>query len=190
MKKLIISFMVLLLTIPAIAQEKEAEDRNNLISFSLTRLFTGNMTLSYERMFNNSGALLAAGITLKDNTSETLTGYNFELQYRVYTKLLREKTFQGFFLSPYVTYNTFQEENRYFDFSTNETIVDKKDYAYYGFGVQVGMKIAIAQRLVFTYELGGGLRNPIGDSKGGSGILDPGYKGIAPRANISFGYFF
>lgn len=196
MKFLIITLMSLLFITNVNARQGEPEGKNNLLNISMTRLFLSNMTLSYERLFQSSGISVSAGITLKDNRNESREGVNFELQYRLYPRLNTESTFQGMYLAPYVMYRFLDRTNRnecgYYSesFGCFPTI-SKGTYNIYGVGVVFGMKIAIARKLVFTYELGGGLKYSEGNKQAGSyDIFHPGYTGVAPKADISLGYFF
>lgn len=171
--------------------QKDAEDRSNLVSVSVTRLFMSNMSFTYERLFNSSGLAVIGGITLTDNDERSKTGMNAELQYRVYPNLRKTKSFQGMYLAPYVSYKYLEETSRYNNFSGVYNNISTKFYRSYGLGVVFGMKVAIAQRIVFTYELGGGLKLTDGTRKAGRfDFFDPGYTGILPRADISLGYFF
>lgn len=178
------------------AQQKEPENRNNLVSVSVSRLFFSNMTLSYERLFQSTGIAVSGGITLKDDRRETKKGINVELQYRLYPKLNRESAFQGMYLAPYFMYKYLDETIRNDCGYYSETFgcfptVKKGKFNAYGMGIVFGMKVAIVRRLVFAFELGGGLRYAEGDRQSGNyDIVHPGYTGIAPKADISIGYFF
>ncbi len=190
-------FLILVLSVIIIqAREDDPENRKNLVSISVTRMFASNMTFSYERLFNSTGLFVAAGITLKDNWYETKNGMNVDLQYRLYPQINKERTFQGMYLAPYLSYAYLDETIRndcgyYSEAFGCMLTVEKGTFNAYGIGVVFGAKIAIAQRLVFTYELGGGLRYSDNNTENRSyDILHPGYTGIAPRAEIRFGYFF
>lgn len=188
MKKVSV-FIIILMIISNISAQKDVEERSNLVSISVARLFLSNMSFTYERLFNSSGLVVVGGITLTDNDQRTKTGMNAELQYRVYPNLKKEKSYQGAYLAPFVSYRYLEETSRYSNYPYNN--VNKDFYRSYGLGVVFGMKIAIAQRLVFTYELGGGLKLTDGTRKAGRfDFVDPGYTGIVPRADISLGYFF
>lgn len=52
-----------------------------------------------------------------------------------------------------------------------------------------GCKVAIVQTVVFTFEVGGGVRYTDAP-KGDYSIFDIEYSGIAPRADITVGVFF
>ncbi len=189
MKKACIFILVVLMIGQINAQTKEPDERNNLLSVSLTRLFLSNMSFTYERLFNSSGLAVSGGITLTDNRDMSKTGMNAELQYRVYPNLRKDKSFQGIYLAPYVSYRYLEETFRNNYSQDNE--FDREWYRSYGLGVVFGMKVAIAKRIVFTYELGGGLKLTDGTQKASRyDIIDPGYTGIVPRADISLGYFF
>lgn len=192
MKKLIALIFLSVLMIQVNAQNTEPENRNNLVSFSMTRLFVSTMSFSYERLFESSGLMLSAGITLRDNNEETKTGASVELQYRLYPKLMREKVVQGFYIGPYLQYKYLEATDRVYCYEIIDCIpLQKNQYDSYGIGIAFGMKVAIAQRLVFSYELGGGLKYSVGTQKAGRfDIFHPGYTGIIPRADISLGYFF
>ncbi len=181
------------------AQNREPEDRNNLFSFSATRLFVNNMSYSYERLLQNSGIFLSAGVIMKDDNSEKQIGANAEFQFRLYPVLNRDKVFQGLYIAPYLNYkyldNTYKvyewDPVNYMDVYVNDR---NEIYNILGFGVMVGTKIAIASRLVFTFELGGGLRYSDNSNNNNyyysNNIFSPSYTGIIPRADISLGYFF
>lgn len=198
MKKLITAFIFVLFVFSLNAQTKEPVERNNVFGFSVTRLFVNNMTYSYERLFNSTGAYLSAGVIMKDNNQEKQLGGNVEFQFRLYPILHREKVFHGLYVAPFLTY-------KYLDVTSDQYYWDpinyidiylqdqREFYNILGFGVMVGAKIAIANRLVFTYEIGGGLRysdNKNNSNYYGSNIFSPSYTGIIPRADISLGYFF
>ncbi len=207
MKKIISLSMMLMFGIMVFAQQKEAEDKNNLISFSLTNLVANNMTFSYERMFGSSGLMLSGGITLTDDSYESKLGNNAELQFRLYPNLQRESVFQGFYIGPYASWLYLDEKTTYWDYcgTDDEWLTcessNRNIYNNFGGGVVVGIKIAIAQKMVFTFESGGGLRYSTGKKPDNNyyntGIspdyvdqVHPSYTGIAPKMNISFGYFF
>lgn len=198
MKNLITALVFVLFVFNLNAQTKEPEDRNNLFSFSVTRLFVNNMSYSYERLFNTSGAYLSAGVIMKDNNQEKQLGGNVEFQFRLYPILHRDKVFQGLYIAPYLTYKYldvtrdvyYWDPVNYIEIYQND---QREFYNVMGLGVMVGAKIAISNRLVFTYELGGGLRysdNKSNSNYYGDDIFSPSYTGIVPRADISLGYFF
>ncbi len=185
MKKIISFLLIIFFVFQHNLKAQETKESNNLFSFSIPRLFMSNMMFGYERLFNTTGLVINAGVTLKDNNSETLTGYNVELQCRLYPAIHRESAFQGIYLAPYVSYKRLDEELNY-------TFPGPQKYYYndYGVGVLFGLKLAIAQKIVFTYELGGGLKYSDNNRGSTSNIIKPGYTGIAPKADITLGYFF
>lgn len=192
MRNILLFGLMLSICTTLLAQPKEVEDRRNLVGFSVSQLFVSNLSYSYERLFNNSGFHALAGVTLKDNDTETQSGVNFELQYRVYPRLNKHKAFQGFYLGPYVSYRYLDDEdtgNRWYSYLDSEP--QRDFYNSFGVGVAFGCKLAIAQRFVFSFELGGGLKYADGTKKAPSyEIFHPGYTGIAPKMDISLGYFF
>ncbi|MDD3877802.1 MAG: DUF3575 domain-containing protein [Bacteroidales bacterium] len=194
MRKVISCIVIsMLLTGSLFAQTKEASEKNNLFSLSMTRLPLSNFYMGYERMFqNNTSIALNGGLILKDNTTESKIGTNLEFQYRFYSKIRREKVFQGIYFAPYLSYRYVDVEEKYSCYEDFIWINNAHQiYKTLGAGVGLGCKVAIAQKIVFGFEMGAGVKYSTGRRDYVDyNIFDYGYTGIAPKADITLGIFF
>lgn len=196
MKKNLLVIAIALLSLGGVAQEKESAMKNNLVSFSIPRLFMNNFSVQYERILSDHTSMaISGGIILKENRGESRIGGNGEFQFRMYPAIMREKVFQGVYFAPYVNYRyvDMEESNYYYYPEPAEEV--ERIHAYYstfGGGIVVGAKIAIMKRVVFSFEVGGGMRYTTGtkDEDRYYDITDYGFTGIAPRADIGLGFFF
>lgn len=198
MKKSLVMIAITLLSLGVVAQEDEAPVKNNLLSFSIPRLFMNNFSVQYERILSDhTSVAVSGGIILKENRGDSRLGGNAEFQFRMYPSIMREKVFQGVYFAPYVNYRYVDIEESYYYYHYYPEPAEELDrvheyYSTIGGGIAVGCKIAIMQRVVFSFEVGGGLRYSTGTKDDGRyyDITDYGFTGIAPRADIGLGFFF
>jgi len=194
MRTLIISALMLFFTLSSYAQPKDPFEKNNLFSVSMPNLFLSNLTMSYERLFeNNSSAVIKGGLTLKDNVGMSKIGANGEFQYRFHSEIRKDRAFQGVFFGPFLSYRYIDIKDESYDY-INDIYVVKPTHDFFSSamaGVTVGCKIAIVSTVVFGFEIGGGLKYTTGTRKAYSyDIFDEGYSGIIPKADITLGIFF
>lgn len=198
MKKNLLIIAIALLSLGGVAQENETATKTNLLSFSIPRLFMNNFSVQYERILSDHTSMaISGGIILKENRGDSRIGGNGEFQFRMYPAIMREKVFQGVYFAPYANYRYVDIEESYYYYHYYPEPAEEVDrrheyYSTLGGGIVVGAKIAIMQRVVFSFEVGGGMRYSTGTKEDGRyyDITDYGFTGIAPRADIGLGFFF
>ena len=198
MKKIFIIIMTVLISSSLFAQEENiVTKRNNEFRISFFQFFMSTFRISYERMFSNSSIVINGGLTLKENPDEEKLGGQGELQLRFYAVPAKESSFEGVYTGPYLFYQyiditSYDYDNNY-PFPTIKE--EKRDFfTSMGGGIIIGIKIAAAERVTFDFNFGGGVRytensssNP---SNNYSGIFQPGFTGVCPKANFSLGLKF
>jgi len=142
------------------------------------------MSICFEKQINTNSVLFNAGITLREGNFESLTGFNLELQYRLFGRKNSDSSYYRFFLAPVVSY-------KYIDqlYISNNTS-NKYYYNDYSAGMVLGMRFLIFDGFILTAELGGVLRYSHNNKGRAASYFDPGYNGIAPKADVTIGYFF
>ncbi len=191
MKRFILQTVLILLVLSVIAQEKKsAIDKNHLFSVSIPRFALNTFSINYEYLLkNNKGIMLNAGIILKESEGDSKFGGNAELQFRIYPIIMKERVFQGLYFAPYVGYRYVEVEKQTYIYDPFFEGIKKDIFKTMGAGVAIGCKVAIVQTVVFTFELGGGIKYTKGP-KGNYSIFDYGYSGITPKTDITVGIFF
>jgi len=190
-KEILIILLSVIFTFTQLFAQKEASEKNNQVFLSLPRLAISNFSMTYEYLMqNNKGFALTGGVILLDNSSKSKLGGNFEMQYRFYSKLMRENVFQGIYFAPFIGYRYVDVKKEIWN-SLSKTTIQNNYFSTVSGGIAIGCKIAIAQRIVFGFEIGGGVKYTTGNKeKKDYHIFDYGYSGITPRTDIIFGLFF
>jgi hypothetical protein len=192
MLKLALTGIVLLCISPVLTSQEvqpEVNTYSNEFRVGFFQFFRNTFYLGYERMFNNKGIVINGGITLYKDVDEVYGGQG-EFQYRFYThsfsKEISNIKLENIYLAPYAKY-------RYLSIQPAED--EDEIYNVTGGGILFGSKIVILNRLTIDVNLGGGIQYSF-DEKGdisegdNEGIFSPGYTGVAPTGNITFGVRF
>ena len=183
MKKIFLTFICLMLVFQSDLKAQDTCNCKNLVSINIPTLLMSNLSITYERHLNTNSLLFDAGITLKETSSESAIGCNFEFQYRLYPIFNPGDGLQGIFLAPYISYRYLERTSSY-NPGRGFNI-----YNVFGIGAAFGLKVAFATRIVLTIHVGGGLRYS-SNNRNSSSYTSPGYTGFSPKAGITMGYFF
>ncbi len=198
MKKFCIIFIVVLISSSLFAQEENiVTKRNNEFRISFFQFIMSTFRLSYERMFNNNSSLVLNGeVRLKQEEYNDILGGGGELQLRFYAVPKQESEFDGFYTGPYILYR-YTEITNYYDYYPYETkkVSSRDFFSNFGGGIIIGIKISAAERVTFDFNFGGGVKYTENSSSDPStryddNIFEPGFTGITPKANFSFGLKF
>ena len=174
-----------------IGQESRTQNKNDL-RLGITELARGAIHLSYERSINNyrNGNLASYESTYVNKTNEEIIGSLFELQYRFY--ILRsddadicKMKWNGIYVTPGIRYR----DKKITDFYYHDQIQNLS------FDLLIGIKYIFLKRIILDINCGGSIiHSEIKTLRSyhdyNSNLFSPGYSGIAPMANISFGFNF
>jgi hypothetical protein len=186
-----------------VAQDKGNEPAayRNSISINPIRFTTSTFQMSYDRLIGKDKSInISAGLTYKDNESESVSGYRGEFQLRYY--VLQHETARvsrKIYAAPFVfdQYTDVTDKNRYsYDPYGNGTL--QSDYRYnvnsFGAGFVMGLKWIFAKRFVLDGFVGGGVRTSNRNNSSSAyidnSLMGYGYKGIFPRIGVDIGFTF
>jgi hypothetical protein len=110
MKKLLLAFLVILLAIPSIAQEKSTvSTEKNVLKVNTLSLFLGTGSVFYERKISDlASAQLGVGYLSFKFSDTKFSGLILTPEFRIYPK---KNAIDGFYLSPYLRYQKYTLEN-------------------------------------------------------------------------------
>jgi hypothetical protein len=177
-----------------------AKEYKNQMRFSLTQFFNNCLFFSYEKhLKNNNGFLIGAGPVYSEISNDTKSGFNTELQYKLYiTTKTGRHTVSRIYVSPYLSYKYLvkQSENIYWINNTYTTTITKNYFNSFCPGIIAGYNIVSYHRLVLDFFIGGGMKRTFDsdfvgkvDYDNGS-IFEPGYNGVVPRCGFELGVTF
>ena len=199
MKKIIIIIITLIISSSLFAQEENiVTKRNNEFRISFFQFIMSTFRLSYEHMFNNNSSLVINGeVRLRQKEYNDILGGGGELQLRFYAVPKQKSEFDGVYAGPYILYRYTEIINYSYDYYPYETkkVTTKDFFSNFGGGIIIGIKISAAERVTFDFNLGGGVKYTENSSNNPSNryddnIFEPGFTGITPKANFSFGLKF
>ncbi|MBN2611177.1 MAG: hypothetical protein JXB00_06440 [Bacteroidales bacterium] len=156
----------------------------NELRFGVYQLFQQALYVSYERFYKNTSTVLSQEITYLNSKSRKISGYYILLEQRI--NLYNSKDYPySVYLAPGIKY-------RYKDI--NDT--DYHDIInIYGMQITGGLKLIFYSRFTIDMQFGATLQTSEIDTERISynyddNYLSPGYSGIAPIFNMTFGFKF
>ena len=162
----------------------ENPEYKNEVRFGPFQLFFQSFYISYERSFKNTGTVISQEITYFDSDSRSNKGYFALLEERFYL-YESENRLTRVYISPGIKFR--YKEIR--DSNYDDHILS------YGGQLCTGLKYWVMPR--FTVDLYVGANFIISDiisernhNYFGSDFISPGYSGIEPMINITFGFKF
>ena len=166
------------------AQDESMEYRNEL-RFGVFQLFGNSLYTSYERLYGNNGTSFSVALTYKDTYDESVSGILIAIDQKVY---LKDVLFDygNLYFSPGLKF-------RYRDY-TGSNYTDRITTC--GFQVVMGTKYTVFNRLVIDLYFGGTLNQSFINKANTSTesydetYLKPGFTGVAPVINCTFGFKF
>lgn len=189
MKAIRILSMAVILCILGNTQILQAQDKtvsyNNEIRFGAFQLLNNMFYISYEHLYSNFGTSFTTVLIYKDTYDESVTGYMVQLDQKIYLKNV-STDYGSIYFSPGIKY-------RYKEFK-GSTYTDKLNT--YGIQLVGGIKYVIYNRLVIDFYLGGKINNTIinktddSDTMYDKNLFSPGFSGILPVINCTFGFQF
>ncbi len=168
----------------SLAQSDPSEFRNEL-RFGAFQLLYNTFYASYERSYGNNGTSFSAVFTYKDTYEESVTGYLLKIDQKIYFNDVTSD-YGNFYFSPGLKYGY----REYVGTSYTDKLTS------YGVQVVGGVKYTILNRLVIDFYFGGTIvqtliqKTGTSDKRYGKNYLSPGYSGVAPIINCTFGFKF
>lgn len=194
-RTIIILCFVSYLATPSFSQE-DYSSYNNYFHVGFFQFFTGTFYLGYERMVTDkSSLLLSGGVTLVDQSYEKRIGGQANVEYRFFALKGMDRDnfidFEGVYFAPYAKYKSLNVTD-IDEYATPQE--EKFQFETLGAGVLVGIKLTVTDRIFFDFNLGGGVQYEFNeeedDSYWSGDIFSPGYTGVLPAANFTFGLKF
>lgn len=180
------------------AQENNEQPYNNYFHVGFFQFFTGTFYLGYERMVTDRSSLfLSGGITLVDQSDQERIGGQANIEYRFFALSGSENDFfidfDGIYFGPYLKYKNLHVTD--IDEYSSPTQIDEYRFETIGGGVLVGIKLTVTDRIFFDFNLGGGIQYEYNEDNNSDNywsgdIYSPGYTGVLPAANFTFGLKF
>lgn len=215
MKKTFLNLLLILVLTPFVhSQESTAiQYEMNVLKFNPAVFSQAQFSLSYERYFSNrkSSITINPAVTLLDNRSKSINGIQVVAQYRFYVSHLNKSNGRllfnmenfGFYTGLYVLGQQYNEDFKrdYWDPVNQEgSLRDyRKEITAYEGGALLGIQIDITKRIVFDFNVGGGVRYTdytntyeadMGDYYEEYSVLDPEYQGVKPKGELLLGITF
>lgn len=190
-------FMFLMLINQSTAQQNNNDDAyKNYFHVGFFQFFSGTFYVGYERMLNEkTSLLLSSGLTLVDQSYEERIGWQGNVEYRFFALSGTDNDsffeFDGVYFGPYVKYKNLNVT----EIDDSGTTEDENfKFQTVAGGVLVGVKITVTDRISFDFNLGGGIQYEFSDEENNNywsgDIFSPGYTGVLPAANFTFGLKF
>ena len=195
MKKLKITFLLLLLTVLAFAQNTEIPVENETqyaFSFTPQYVIMGGMRMDFDIKMSEKGWLTVAPVFyyMDDSymykpESTSYTGIGAFLNYRYFP------TGKGMYAGMGLNYKYLNTD--YSDY--NETIAKNAKFNTYGFDITFGYQFRIVEQLFMDAFLGWGFRYSVqetveDEAYWSDGFLGLGYSGFLPVAGLRLGFEF
>jgi len=110
MKKLFVILIVIILAIPAFAQDQPAVSVDkNVLKINTLSLFLGTGSIFYERKLNDmSSAMMGVGYLSFKFGDTKFSGLILTPEYRIYVK---KNAIDGFYVAPYLRYQNYTLKN-------------------------------------------------------------------------------
>jgi hypothetical protein len=114
MKKVLVLFLTIVLSITSFAQDKPAvSTEKNVLKINTLSLFLGTGSIFYEHKFSDlSSAQLGVGYMNFKLRDTKFSGLILTPEYRIYAK---KNAIDGFYIAPYLRYQKFTVENKEID---------------------------------------------------------------------------
>lgn len=186
-----------LIIIPSFGQGTDARNFDNYFHVGFFQFFTGTFYLGYERMLNEKSSLfLSGGVTLVEQSDEERIGGQANIEYRFFALKGGDSdffiNFDGVYFGPYAKYK-FLNVTEIDEFASPSR--EEFRFETIGGGVLVGLKLTITERIFFDFNLGGGIQYEFAEEENNNSywsgdIFSPGYTGVLPAANFTFGLKF
>lgn len=181
------------------SQDNSPRPLDNYFHVGFFQFFTGTFYLGYERMVNEkSSLLLSGGVTLVDQSYEERIGGQANIEYRFFALKGSSNDFfidfDGVYLGPYLKYKNLNVTD-IDEYASGGPLEEKYHFETVGGGVLVGIKLTVTDRIFFDFNLGGGIQyefneDNTSDSYWSGDIFSPGYTGVLPAGNFTFGLKF
>ena len=168
-----------------IQAQEESTEYNNEIRFGMFQLLGNTFYTSYERLYSNYGTSFSLAFTNKDIDNESVNGYFIEIDQKFYLKNV-STDIGCFYFSPGIKYRY----REYKGLSYTDRLTT------YGAQVAFGVKYILFDQLVLDIYFGGNIRETLISKTGNSdtsydnNMFSPGYSGISPVLNCTFGFQF
>lgn len=171
----------------------------NSLRYDMVPALNSTFSIGFEQYVTPvSSLLLIPAVMYKENNENVKQGFLFEAQYR-YHVINRTsnngKSIISYYVAPYASAKFFRIEDSY-SYSVYDGInydyitVDYTDeFSAFSGGIIGGTEVTFAKKLFLDMYIGGGIRTSDSDQNNES-VIDPGFKGIAPRIGVSIGVRF
>lgn len=205
MKKILLISITIIFIMPAFSQEKPATERKNEFRVDFFYLIGNTLLMEYERDLGSKSVVIAGGLTMSQTNNSENIGGQIEGQLRFYARPDEVNAYRGIYLGPMVRYRNLRMTKYYTTYDYSGNVVESNRYEDLYSSVIVGflsgIKLAPGNKVVFDWNIGGGLRYSAKSTSNPAvtdplkyfdieGVYSPGYTGILPLANFSFGMTF
>ncbi len=182
------------------SNEKTAQDYSDCLRMNLLPLFRGGFQLSYEKLFEDVSFCVSGELNAINIDDRKVSGGMGELQVRVlvYDKESDAFVFSNrniFYMAPFVSYRYKQIKDDYYYYPYDETETYTDKIRSYMLGLLFGLNFISDDRVNVDLNLGAAIRNSSISAASEyhdyeNTIFSPGYSGVLPIANLSFGIVF
>ena len=188
MKKFALLIVLGLIIQTLTAQEEKVY--KNSFRLGIVPIVRGAFQLNYERDFSKSSVVVIAEITELNVNDKKISGQMGELQYRFFISQNPGSELIGlsrdvFYMAPFAAYRLKNIKEDGFDSDINTL----------SYGLVFGFRYSNQDRIVLDFNLGAGMKHSDIETDNtyhdyDNNIFSPGYTGISPAGNITFGIKF
>ncbi|MBI4649555.1 MAG: hypothetical protein HY738_23875 [Bacteroidia bacterium] len=175
--------------------------KKNEIRLEFFHSWTGSFIVDYERHIKKSSFLISVGPTIIENSQKIDNGFHSEFQARFFSRPKRDCAFKGIYVGPFIQYKYLERQKKdhyYFLEGNNNKISNTDIYSSITAGFICGLKLSIVNMISLDFSIGTGMKYTDKSTDypytnydyDDDNPLEPGYSGILPRANFSFGILF
>lgn len=171
----------------------------NSLRYEMIPALNSTFSVGFEQYTTDvSSIVFIPSVMYKEDNNLAKQGFIFEAQYRYH--VVNKATNNGkavisYYVAPYAAVKYFKIEDNYGYSVWNGSYYDyvyleyTDEFSAFGAGIIGGSEITFAKKLFLDFYIGGGIRTSDA-TRNAESIVDPGFKGIAPRAGFNIGVRF
>jgi|PlaIllAssembly_1097288.scaffolds.fasta_scaffold29622_2 hypothetical protein len=184
MKKSVVLFLILVLTVNSFAQDKPAvAPEKNVLKVNSIALIVATGSIFYERQITDlTSAQLGVGYLNYKIEDTKFNGLFLTPEFKFY---VRKNAIDGFYVSPYLRYNRFNYENK------GGTDTDEGSLTSFGGGVAFGRQWIFQKGFVIDFFFGGHYTSANVEITSGTEPPDvTKFDGFKTRVGLALGFAF
>lgn len=191
MKKIVLTFFALGLILFSF-QTKAQTEKQNIIKVNFLSPVVSTASLFYERSVSESSSVQLGFFYTGASAGDTkLRGFGITPEFRYY--LSDKGSPEGFFLAPFLRYQSFDLTVESVDFNTGANTEDKADYTSFGGGLLIGGQWVFKDKI--SLDVWGGPTYNSGNLEVESGSTEEsfeigGFDGFGFRFGATLGFAF